>query len=97
MRETVLGNEEMKNKLGEEDVSRLESVINETSTWLDDNMEASKQEYEDKVKELEGVINPIMQKVYAQGAPEGGMPGGMPDMSGMNMGGDSGPTVEEVD
>ena len=41
-----------------------------------------------------------LQKVYAAGAPEGGIPG-MPDMSGMNMGGgapaDSGPTVEEVD
>jgi len=97
MRETVLENEEMKKKLGEEDVAVLEGKVKEMNEWLDENSDATKQDYEDKVKEMEGVINPIMQKVYAAGAPEGGMPGGMPDMSGMNMGGDSGPTVEEVD
>lgn len=101
MRETVLDNEEMKRKLGEEDVSTLEVKVREMNEWLDGNREASKEEYEEKVREIEGVINPIMQKVYASsggGMPNmGGMPD-MPDMSGMNMGGgDNGPTVEEVD
>lgn len=100
MRETVLDNEEMKAKLGEEDVATLEAKVKDMNEWLDENSDATKQDYEDKVKEMEAVINPIMQKVYAAGAPEGGIPG-MPDMSGMNMGGeapaDSGPTVEEVD
>ena len=48
----------------------------------------------EKQKEMEGVVNPIMMKVYqaAGGAPEGGMPGG--GMGGG--GGGAGPTVEEV-
>ena len=49
-------------------------------------------------KELEGVVNPIMMKVYQAagggGMPEGGMPGG--GMGGAP-GGGAGPTVEEVD
>jgi len=52
-------------------------------------------------KELEGVVNPIMMKVYQAaggggGMPEGGMPGGGFG-GGDAPGGASGPTVEEVD
>ena len=93
MKQTVLDNEEIKQKLGE-DSSKLQETIDETSKWLDENMDGTKEDYEQKLKEIEGVINPIMKKIYSQGAPTGGMP----DMSGMNMGGgDNGPTVEEVD
>ena len=56
-------------------------------------------EFEAKQKELEGVVNPIMMKVYqAAGGgemPEGGMPGA--GGGGAPGGGGGGPTVEEVD
>merc|ERR1712017_11039 len=61
-----------------------------------------KDKSEAKQKELEGIVNPIMMKVYqAAGGeggemPPGGMPGGMPG-GGPPTGGGSGPTVEEVD
>ena len=86
MRQTVLENDEMKQKLGE-DAEKLQQVVDETSRWLDDNMEATKDEYEEKLKEIEGVVNPIMQKVYAAG----GVPQGAEQQP------DNGPTVEEVD
>ncbi|RHY75456.1 hypothetical protein DYB30_013240, partial [Aphanomyces astaci] len=50
--------------------------VTETINWLDANQSAEKEEYEAKQKELEGVANPIMQKLYAAG---GGAPGGVPD------------------
>ena len=63
--------------------------------------------YEDKQKELEAVVNPIMTKLYggaggAGGMPEGfegGMPGGGAPGGGAPGGGAGygGPTVEEVD
>jgi len=57
------------------------------------------EEFEHKLKELEGVCNPIMAKLY-QGA-GGGMPGGMPDMGGAGAppgaGAGAGPDIEEVD
>ncbi|KAG8987868.1 70-kilodalton heat shock protein [Tulasnella sp. 427] len=47
-------------------------------SWLDASQEAVKEEYESKQKELEGVANPIMAKLYgAAGGPAGG-PGGFP-------------------
>ena len=83
----------MRNTLNE-----IESAVQETLDWLDKNQLAEKDEFEAKQKELEGIVNPIMMKVYQAagggGMPEGGMPGG--GMGGAP-GGASGPTVEEVD
>ena len=73
------------------------------TVWLDSNQMAEQDEFEDKMKELEGVCNPVIQKMYAAGG-GGGMPGGMPDMGGAaggapppNSNGGAGPTIEEVD
>jgi heat shock protein 5 len=60
-------------KIDDEDKETLEEAIKEVLDWLDDNQEADAEEYEEKQKELEGVANPIMQKVYAA---EGGGGGG---------------------
>jgi len=69
--------------------------------WLDKNQLAEKDEFEAKQKDIEGVVNPIMMKVYQAagggGMPEGGMPGGGGDFGGGAAPGGSGPTVEEVD
>lgn len=68
--------------------------------WLDSNQTAEKDEFEHHKKELEGVCNPIITKMYAAtgGAPEGGMPGGMPGGGASpSAAGGAGPTIEEVD
>src|SRR5271170_175701 len=61
------------------DKKKLEDAITETIKWLDASQEASKEEYEEKQKELESIANPIMQRFYGAGgaAGDGGaMPGG---------------------
>lgn len=60
-------------KISEEDKETLEEAVKETLDWLDENSEADAEEYEEKQKELEGIANPIMQKIYSQaGGGEGG-------------------------
>ncbi len=54
-------------KLEEDDKEALETAVNEALDWLDENQEAEKEEYEAKQKEVEGIANPIIGKVY-QGA-----------------------------
>merc|ERR1711871_271857 len=81
--------------------AKNEAAVQDALDWLDKNQLADKDEFEAKQKELEGVVNPIMMKVY-QAAGGGGMPdGGMPDFGGAGAppggGGGGGPTVEEVD
>jgi len=98
MRNT-LQEEKLVDKFEGDDKDKIEKAVQETLDWLDKNQLAEKDEFETKQKELEGIVNPIMMKVYqaAGGAPDaGGMPGGgMPDNAGG--GGGGGPTVEEVD
>merc|ERR1712196_443385 len=85
--------EKMKDKIDAGDKESLLAKVNETISWLDNNQQADKEEYEAK------------QKMYAAAGAGGGMPGGMPDMSGMggagapppSSGGGDGPTIEEVD
>lgn len=90
-------------KLDASDKEKLKSEIDKIVAWLDDNQQATKDEYESQQKELESIANPIMMKFYGAGG-EGGMPGGMPGGAGGFPGGapggghsDDGPTVEEVD
>jgi len=95
-----LNEEAFASKLDADDKTKLQSAIDEAISWLDGAQEASKEEYEDKQKELEGVANPIMQKAYAAaGGPPGGAPGGFPGAPGGAAPGAGGsePTVEEVD
>merc|ERR1712125_187373 len=94
-----LQEEKLKDQFEPGDKDKIEAAVKDTLDWLDKNQLAEKDEFEAKQKELEGVVNPIMMKVY-QAA--GGGEGGMPDMSGGGMpggggGGGGGPTVEEVD
>ncbi|GAA5847941.1 hypothetical protein JCM8208_002133 [Rhodotorula glutinis] len=92
---------DLKDKLEADDKESLDKAITETISWLDASSEASKEEYEEKQKELEGVANPIMMKAYgaAGGAPGGaGGPGGFPGAGGAAPGaGADEPSVEEVD
>jgi heat shock 70kDa protein 1/2/6/8 len=97
----TLQDENVGGKLEEADKTKLKEAVDEAIKWLDDSQEASKDEYESRQKELEEVANPIMMKIYGQGAGAGGAPGGAPP-GGFPPGADGGaapegPTVEEVD
>jgi heat shock protein 1/8 len=83
--------DKVKETLGENTIQDVETIVKEGLDWLDTNPEATKEEYEEKQKQYEEQIRPVMMKLYEKS----GVPGGMPDMSGMNMG--SEPKVEEVD
>ena len=92
--------EQLKDKFTDSDKETLEAKIKETLDWIDKNQLAEKDEYEHHQKELEGVANPIMMKIYqAAGGAPGGMPGGMPGAGSPRSAGAAagGPSVEEVD
>jgi L1 cell adhesion molecule like protein len=85
-------------KIDADDKAKITAAVEETISWLDGNQTAEIDEFEDKLKELEGICNPIISKMY-QGAG-----GAAPDRGGM--GGDAGaegpgagpgPKIEEVD
>ncbi|KAH7547508.1 heat shock 70 kDa protein [Ziziphus jujuba] len=101
MRNTIK-DEKFAGKLDPSDKQKIEKAIEETIEWLDRNQLAEVDELEDKLKELEGVCNPIISKMYQGGGgdvPMGGaseMPsGGYGNASSDGSG--AGPKIEEVD
>lgn len=101
----TLQDEKLKDKFEPADKEKLEKAVEDAIKWLDVSLEASKEEFESRQKELEEVANPIMRKLYGSGGaggaggpggfPGGGFPGGFPGGEG-GAGGAGGPTVEEV-
>merc|ERR1712075_43160 len=93
MRNT-LNEEKLKDKFEGGDKEKIEKAVQDALDWLDKNQLAEKDEFEGKQKELEGVVNPIMMKVYQAAGGSGDMPeGGMPNSA--PPGGGGGPTVGE--
>merc|ERR550514_1486196 len=72
MRNT-LQEEKLKDKFEGDDKDKIEKAVREALDWLDRNQMAECDEFEAKQTEIEGVVNPIMMKVY-QSAGGGGMP-----------------------
>jgi heat shock protein 5 len=67
MKNTISDPDKLGDKLDDEDKETIEEAVKEALEWLDDNPDAEKEEYEEKYKEVEGICNPIVSKVY-QGA-----------------------------
>lgn len=106
MKSTV-EDEKLKDKISDTDKTAILDKCNEVIRWLDANQLAEKEEFEAQQKDLEGLCNPIITKLYqgAGGMPggmPGGFPGGFPGAGGAAPGGGAaaggaGPTIEEVD
>ena len=89
---STIEDENIKGKISNEDRSAIKEKCEEAIRWLDGNQTAEKDEYDDKLAEVESVCKPIVTKLYGSN-PAGGS--NMPNGSGMPTG--SGPTIEEVD
>ncbi|KAL7253975.1 hypothetical protein ACSBR1_008342 [Camellia fascicularis] len=94
MRNTIK-DEKISTKLSPVDKKKIKDAIDQAIHWLDANQLAEADEFEDKVKELESICNPIIAKMY-QGAGGGDMGGAM-DEDGPSGGSSAGPKIEGVD
>nr|VDD51137.1 unnamed protein product [Brassica oleracea] len=93
MRNTIR-DDKIGEKLPAADKKKIEDSVEEAIQWLDANQLAEADEFEDKMKELESVCNPIIAKMY-QGA--GGEAGGPAVDEAPPAAGGAGPKIEEVD
>ena len=76
----TLNDEKLKDKFTEDDKKVIEDAHKEGLQFIESAGEsATADEFNKKLKDLEGKFNPIMMRVYqAAGGAPGGMPGGMP-------------------
>ena len=68
MKNTISDSDKLADKLDDEDKSSIEEAIKEALDWLDENQEADKEEYDEQLKQLEQVCNPIVTKAYGSAA-----------------------------
>jgi len=54
-------------KISDEDKEKIEEVVNEKISWLEENQEADGEDFKKQKKELEDAVQPIIAKLYQQG------------------------------
>jgi heat shock protein 1/8 len=94
-----INDEKLSGALSAEDKKKIDDAVTKTSSWLNSNQHAEKEEYEEEQKELEKIVTPILQNMSAgagKSAPGGGFPGGAAS-SGPAESHDDGPKIEEID
>jgi len=77
----TISEEKVSSQLDPADKAKILAAIEDATKWLEANQLAELEEFEHKQKEIEGICNPIITKMYqaaggAPGGPEGGFPGG---------------------
>ena len=68
--------DKLKDKIDEDDKEKVLAAVKEALEWMDENSEAEAEEFKDKLKEVEDVVNPVMSTAYGK---DGGSGGGSSD------------------
>ena len=94
---TSVENSEIKSKLDDSDITSVQNIITETEEWLLEDR--TKEEYDNKLNEVNAVINPVMMKVYSEngGSSEMPMPKDMNDIPETSKNSVGGPSIDEID
>ncbi|KAF6159479.1 hypothetical protein GIB67_032250 [Kingdonia uniflora] len=64
MKNQINDKDKLADKIESEDKEKIVTATKEALKWLDENQSAEKEDYEEKLKEVEAVCNPIITAVY---------------------------------
>merc|ERR1711871_1353954 len=99
MKNTVTDQKKLGEKISEEDKKTGLDAVEEGIKWVDASVDADEEAMKNKQREVEGICNPIISKLYAAGGapPGGGAPGGgAGGAPGGEAGGEAPPSHEEL-
>ena len=72
LKDQINDEDKLANKLDEEDKKTVSDAVKEAMDWLDENPNAEKEDYDERLKKLQSVTNPIIQRAYQKGGGSGG-------------------------
>jgi heat shock protein 5 len=75
MKNQVEDKDKLADKISDEDKGTIKDALTDASDWLNANVDAEKDDFEDKLKELQTVCDPIISKVYQAAGGQGGEKG----------------------
>jgi len=81
MRNTIEDPEKLANKIDESDKKTIKDALKEAQDWLEANPNAEKEDFDEQLKELESICNPIVSKAYSK---DGGSTGGKANFDDVN-------------
>lgn len=76
MKMSIEDKDKLAQKLEEEDKEKIKEALKDAEDFLNSNPDADAQEIKDKLKEVEGICNPIIAAVYGQAGASAGQAGG---------------------
>jgi len=74
VKNTINDEEKLGGVISESEKAQIEKAVGDAISWLDENFQAEKEEYDAQYKELESLVQPIFSRLYEQrgGGQEGG-------------------------
>ncbi|KAK2983228.1 hypothetical protein RJ640_023348 [Escallonia rubra] len=66
MKSTIGDSDKLADKIDSDDKEKIESALKDALEWLDDNQQAEKDDFDEKMKELEDLLNPVINQAYAK-------------------------------
>merc|ERR1712167_343830 len=82
MKNSIEDKDKLAEKIDEGDKSKIKDALTDAQDWLNANADAEKDDFEDKLKELQSVCDPVIQKVYQAAGGQGGAGAGDEDEEG---------------
>ncbi|KAJ7973344.1 Luminal binding heat shock protein 70 [Quillaja saponaria] len=64
MRSTIGDRDKLADKIDLDDKEKIENTLKEALDWLDENQNAEKDDFDEKLKEVEAVCSPVIKQVY---------------------------------
>jgi len=71
MRNQIEDKEKLGGKISDEDKETINEAVKKALDWIDDNADASKDDFQQQLKDLEAITNPIVSKLYSAGGAGG--------------------------
>merc|ERR1711957_587592 len=71
MKASVEDKDKLADKLEEDDKSTIKDALTDAQDWLNSNADAEKDDFEEKLKELQATCDPIIKKVYEAAGGQG--------------------------
>jgi molecular chaperone DnaK (HSP70) len=72
MRNTVEDKDKLADKLDEDDKATIIDALTEAEDWLNGHDDADREEFDEQLKELQSVCDPIIASIYQQAGGQGG-------------------------
>jgi endoplasmic reticulum chaperone BiP len=72
MRNTIEDKEKLADKLEDDDKEKIKEALQDAQDWMNSNEDAEKEDYEDHLKDLQRVCDPIISKVYKENGGQAG-------------------------